>query len=411
MDKLEGLPKRSLIKKWLKCGYVDNRIFHPTNSGTPQGGIISPLLANIALDGLQEVISEKCKIDYTTRSRGKTINKKKEVDKYRFARYADDFVITSQTKENLEEIIPRVEKWLRKRGLELNREKTKIRNIIEEGFSFLGFQIQQRKTKTLRLDSKRYKKKARKMLKNLKPNAIRIPTPNAKIREEICYSCIITPDQEEVKRFLKEIRSILKNEARALNTEDVIKKLNPKIRGWLNYYRFVCSKKTFNNVRYKILSSIYRYLKRQHPKKAWKWIKRKYFKTIDKDTLNFFTISSGKRKKEEILVNAAKDVPIIRFEKVKGNSSPFDPDLKEYWKKRKTKWGKSKFAKGSKYEKVYIHQKGICPICNLPIELDDNFEVHHTIPIKGGGNSETKNLQILHSHCHKAKHKKLHQDT
>ncbi|NEQ82760.1 MAG: hypothetical protein F6K26_21705 [Moorea sp. SIO2I5] len=347
-------------------------------------------------------------ITYKTRNRGKDIKNKKEVNKYKFARYADDFIITSQTRENLEEIIPQLESWLAQRGLKLNKAKTQIRDIRKEGFSFLGFDIRQFKGKTLRYGSNRYKRFAHKMRINAKPNAKRIPSPNAKLKEEECYSCFIIPGKKETKEFLTNIREYLKNEGRVLSFDTVLNRLNSQIRGWLNYYRFVCSKKTFSKIRKEVLDAIYRYLKRKHPKKSWKWIKRKYYTKIDQDPHNPYADIKGKRKNREVLVNAAKDVPIIRFEKVKGKNSPFDPTLIEYWKKRQTKWGKTKFALGSKYEQIYTRQKGICPICGKPICLDEAFEVHHIVPIRDGGNNSKANLIILHQHCHKAKNKHLH---
>ncbi|NEO01594.1 MAG: hypothetical protein F6K50_41280 [Moorea sp. SIO3I7] len=324
------------------------------------------------------------------------------------ARYADDFVITSQTKENLEKIIPKLEDWLKQRGLTLNKQKTNIRDIRKEGFSFLGFDIRQSKSTTLRLGSNRYKRKAHKMRINAKPNAKRIPSPNAKPKEEECYSCFIKPGKKETKEFLTKIREYLKKEGRVLSFDVVLKKLNSKIRGWLNYYRFVCSKKTFQKIRKEVLDAIYRYLRRKHHRKPWKWIKRKYYMTVDQDSHNPYAEIKGKRKKKEILINAAKDVPIIRYEKVKGTNSPFDPSLTKYWNKRQTKWGKARFAKGSKYEQIYTRQKGICPICGQPICMEEEFEVHHILPIRDGGNNSNKNLSILHQHCHKAKHKHLH---
>ena len=410
MEKIEGLPGRSMVKKWLKAGYVEGGKYYATNAGTPQGNIISPLLANIALDGLQELlIGYEAETPYSTINRGERITKYRKEEKYKFARYADDFVLFSQEKEYLEEILPIIHKWLKKRGLKINEEKTTIKNIRTEGFSFLGFNIRQCRTTTLREGSKRYHRKAEKMAQNVKPGAKRVRLiPRSKPKDEEVYSCIIKPGKDEVKEFLQEIREYLKGIARSQTFENVIRTLNSKLRGWLNYNRFVCSKKTFNYIRHQILLSIYRYLKRKHPQKSWGWIHRKYYKTVDKDKNNPYAKSEGKRKKEEVLVNAAKDVPVIRYEKVKGDYSPFDPDLAKYWMKRKTKMGKIRFAKDSKLEKVFTRQEGICPICGEPIELEDDFELHHIIPIKDGGTNADKNLVFLHKHCHKAKHKHLH---
>ncbi len=306
----------------------------------------------------------------------------------------------------MDEIIPELEIKLKEKGLELNKNKTKIRNVKDEGFTFLSFDIRQYKSNTLRIGSNRYKRKSQKIV--AKPGAKRTPSIKARPKDEECYSCIIKPGKKETKEFLNQIREYLKNNARTMSFDKVIKILNSKIRGWLNYYRFVGSKETFSKVRKEGLDTIYRYLRRKHSNKTWKWIKRKYYKVVDEDKLNPYAIVKGKRKKEEILINAAKDVPIIRYEKVKGTNSPLDPELTEYWKKRQTKWGKTNFAKGSKYERIYTEQKGICPVCGVIISREDLFEVHHINPIKNGGNNSAKNMIMLHKHCHKAKHKMLH---
>ncbi|NEP55412.1 MAG: hypothetical protein F6K65_44195 [Moorea sp. SIO3C2] len=164
-------------------------------------------------------------ITYKTRNRGKDIKKKKEVNRYKFARYADDFVITSQTKENLEKVIPTLETWLAQRGLKLNKAKTQIRDIRKEGFSFLGFEIRQFKSTTLRFGSNRYERKAHKMRMSVKPNAKRIPSPNAKPKEEESFSCFIRPGRKETKEFLTNIREYLKNEGRVLSFDTVLKKV------------------------------------------------------------------------------------------------------------------------------------------------------------------------------------------
>ena len=315
----------------------------------------------------------------------------------------------SQEKEYLEEIRPLIRDWLEKRGLTLNEEKTTIKNVRTEGFSFLGFDIRQFPTKTLREGSNRYHRIAKKMAQEVKPGAKRVRlTPRSKPKDEEVYSCIIKPGKEETKELIQKIRKYLKGAARGHTFEVVIMKLNTILRGWLNYNKYVCSKKTFSRIRHEVLKAIYRYLKRKHPQKSWGWIHRKYYKTIDKDKMNPYAKSDGKRKKEIVLVNAAKDIPIIRYEKVKGGNSPLDPELSEYWTKRKTKMGKTRFAEGSKYEKIYKRQNGICPVCGEPIDLEDDFELHHIVPIKDGGTNADKNLVFLHKHCHKAKHKNLH---
>jgi RNA-directed DNA polymerase len=133
-----------LVKQWLKAGYVEAEVFYETESGTPQGGVISPLLANIALDGLDEVLARYHKIRESPRTQAngrQTINRKKR-KRYGFIRYADDIRVTAETKEDIEAIVPIIEAWLKQRGLELNPQKTKI-TPIHQGMDFLGFQLRQ----------------------------------------------------------------------------------------------------------------------------------------------------------------------------------------------------------------------------------------------------------------------------
>lgn len=405
MNKINGLPGKNLIKRWLKSGFVEDGKFHPTKSGTPQGAIISPLLANIALDGLQELLEQqKEKVYYKAYTGGKVKNQSRKINKYNFLRYADDFVILSHQKEWLEEILPTVREWLKQRGLQLNNEKTKIRNIREEGFSFLGFDIRQYKSTTLRTNSNRYHREVRR--RKLKGKG----SPKSKLKGTDYYKVIITPGKNEVASFLKEIREYIRRNGSAMKWEDLIKNLNSKIRGWGMYYRHFVSKKTFNRVRREILNAIYRMLRKVHPKKSNKWLKNKYYTTVDKDQWVPYAIiidRTGKSKKLH-LINIAKDIPIIRYAKVKGTNSPLDPELTQYWIKRNLNSGKERFAQGSKYQKIFKKQKGICPVCGEPIALEDKFELHHILPIKDGGTNHDKNLVFLHKECHKANHKKLH---
>lgn len=421
MKKIEGLPGRQIIHKWLRAGHVENGVHHATEAGTPQGGLISPLLANIALDGLEELLSQfKETVKYRTKMRGKDYMRPRKINKFQFIRYADDMVILSPRKEWLQEVVPFVKNWLAKRGLYLNEEKTSICNVREEGFSFLGFDIRQFKGQTLREGSKEYRriingglpKGSKGERAKSKSNSRRSrTTPVAKHKEEEVFSCVIKPGKKEVTGFLRHIGNLIKNST-SLTFEQLIRILNPKLRGWANYYRYVVSKKTFSKVRNFVLEAIWRFLKRRHPQKGIKWIRKKYFTTVDNDNYVPFSQYVNRKGKKTIikLVNIAKDIPIVRFVKVKGANSPFDPDLQDYWSKRNHSQGKTRFAKGSKLERIYNREKGICPICGENITLEDDFELHHIKPIKDGGTNSEDNLVFLHKQCHKSKHKKLHYD-
>ncbi|WP_226583346.1 group II intron reverse transcriptase/maturase [Microseira wollei] len=256
------IPGRELIKQWLKAGYVESEIFHETESGTPQGGIISPLLAN-ALDGIEQVLSQFKK------RQGK--NKSPRSPKYGFVRYADDFIITAETKEDIEEIIPSVKELLKTRGLELNEDKTNIVHV-EQGFNFLGFNVR-----------------------------------------HFQGSCLVKPQKEKVKLFLREIRDWLKSNKHA-SPEAVIQYLNPRIRGWGNYYKHGASSEVFSYVDHQIFQAIWKWSLSRHPSKGKKWVAGKYFITANGRKWSFHAIvndRSGKRK--NLILTKLGDLPIISY--------------------------------------------------------------------------------------------------
>lgn len=418
LHKIKGFPGKDKIEEWLKAGFIEFNKFNATETGTPQGGILSPLLANIALDGLQEFL-EKFKVEqpYHTVNRGRPRTNYKYVSKFTFCRYADDFVVISRNKEWLQEVKPLIQEWLQERGLELNSEKTSIRDVRTEGLNFLGYKFSQFPSNHLREGSNEHKrllrggkKKGDKTKKEKAKPKIRDSKPRAIKKGVERYSCIITPQKEKVKLFLQDIKQTVKK-AYSWTFEELIRVLNVKIRGWANYYKFVCSKETFSTINHEIFQLIWRFLKRRHPQKGGKWIYKQYCTKVDGDNYVFF--AKYKTRKNNIakllMINIAKDIPITRHLKVKGNASPLNPELHEYWRERNHKCGKQFFAKGSKFQKLFDKQKGICPICGESI-YGKPYEVHHIIPIKNGGTNKEDNLVILHKQCHKIKHKELHYD-
>src|SRR5579864_6628463 len=209
---------RVILQKWLKSGYMDKHILHETTEGTPQGGIISPVLANCALDGLERLLKGK----YPTGTRLKSLGGK--YPSVNLIRYADDFVITGKSRELLEgEIKPLVEQFLRERGLELSPTKTVV-TPVTQGFDFLGQNV------------RRYS--------------------NGKL--------LIKPSKKNVKRFLVGIRKTIKA-ALGKSAADLINELNPKIRGWANYHRHVVSKRAFNRVDHFIFYKLWQWARRRHP--------------------------------------------------------------------------------------------------------------------------------------------------
>jgi len=345
LKRLGNFPKRNLIKGWLKAGFIFEGKYHPTETGTPQGGVISPLLANIGLHGLENYI--------------KSTNSKLGV-----VRYADDFIVTARDKGSLEKAQIQIQQWLSERGLNLSAEKTLITSM-EDGFDFLGF------------NHRHY---------------------NGKL--------LIKPSKKKVLDFCKRIG----REIRAMNgceQESVIKRLNPILRGFSNYYKGVVSKKTFEYIKSRIWRYLWGWAKRRHPNKNTKWVRKRYFKTINGNKWTFATITSDRRGKEkDIILFPIAYTPIERHVKVKGEASPDDPSLKEYWEKRHQKYGKSYWEKNSWKYKIAQNQSWKCPICGEPLFNGEELNTHHIVPVAQGGQDGIENLQHLHHACHKQEHSK-----
>lgn len=280
-----------MLKSWLQAGYIENGDTFSTTAGTPQGGVISPTLLTITLSGLEQAV------------RSAISNKKK--GKVHISVYADDFIITGATKEILEErVMPTVERFLSERGLSLSKEKTKITNI-SEGFDFLGFNI------------RKYRGKL-----------------------------IIKPAKESIKRFLKDIRDVIKRNKTA-KAENLIRLLNPKIRGWTNYYRFVCSKETFAYVSHNIFQALWRWAKRRHPNKGKVWVKNKYYRREKvRDWLFFAKIKLPNGGFTILNLFESGLVTIRRHTKIKADATPYDPEYFDYFCQREGR-AKHRAAKGN----------------------------------------------------------------
>lgn len=268
---------RALLAKWLRAGYIEKKTLHPTFQGVPQGGVISPCILVIALSGLEETVKS------VTSSR----------DKVNVISYADDFVITGASREVLEnKVMPAVVDFLKERGLELSPQKTKITHI-DEGFDFLGFNVRKYKGKLL-----------------------------------------IKPSKKNVKSFLKETRKQIKSNA-TVTTEVLISQLNPKIRGWANYFCHVVAKETFKDVDYSINKAIQQWIKRRHPDKSTKWIQKKYFRSQElRNWIFSTTIVNEKGEKAFLDLLTMVHIPIRRHVKIRAEATPYDPQFADYFLKR-----------------------------------------------------------------------------
>ena len=350
--------KRAILQKWLKSGYMEKHAFHETTDGTPQGGIISPALCNCALDGLERLLKEK----YPTGTRLRSLGGK--YPSVNLIRYADDFVITGKTKELLEgEIKPLVEQFLRERGLELSPMKTVVTNVTQ-GFDFLGQNV------------RRY--------------------PNGKL--------LIKPSKKSVKRFLAGIGETIKA-ALGKSAADLIKELNPKIRGWANYHRHVVSKRIFNRVDHLIFYKLWQWARRRHPDKNPRWLKQKYFERhLGRDWLFFGETWDDEGQPTKVRLLLASRIPIKRHVKVKSEANPYDPADETYFEKREADHMLDTFQGTRTLRFLWHEQRGLCSVCNTTITRTTGWRLHYCVPRVMGGSRSVENRVLLHPECHNRVH-------
>lgn len=332
---------KEILRKWLEAGYVEKGKLFPTEKGTPQGGIVSPILANMTLDGLEKELKRKFPLKTGT--------------KVHFIRYADDFLVTSKSKMLLEEEVkPLIEDFLKERGLELSQEKTRITHI-DEGFDFLGQNVRKYKGKFL-----------------------------------------IKPSKENFKAITKKIRDVIAGN-KAAKQSNLIQLLNPLIRGWCNYHSGIVAKEAYSKLDKVIWEKLWQWCYRRHPNKGKRWIKDKYFKHVGSRKWVF------KAKSGEILLNAA-DTKIVRHIKIKGDYNPFDPEWEMYSEERLQKQMAKHLKHRERLLKIWKTQDGRCPCCEEKITTETGWDLHHIVKRMDGGTEELSNLKLLHPNCHKQLH-------
>ena len=348
-----------ILQMWLKAGYIDKRQMFATEAGTPQGGVISPVLMNMTLDGLEQKLIAR----FQTSKFGKRSQYITDKHQVHFCRYADDFVITGKSKELLEnEVLPLVQEFLQERGLELSPEKTRVTHI-DEGFDFLGQNVRKYKGKLL-----------------------------------------IKPSRKNIKAFLEDMRTTIKDNKQA-KTEHLIKMLNPKIRGWANYHKAVVAKHAFLWVDNQIFWSVWRWAVRRHPKKGKRWVRKRYFKHIDTRQWCFAAASrtsTGEKTLTQLLL--AGQTPIKRHTKIQGAANPYDPQYEVYFEQRRCRRMLDTTRQLRRLVGLWSDQGGICPICHQLIDLEQEFNVHHIEPRVMGGGERISNLVLLHPNCHRQVH-------
>ncbi len=349
---------KEILRKWLKAGYLEDRCYFRTEAGVSQGGIASPVLANLALDGLQQQLEDAF-------GRPKQINGKRLNVKVNYIRYADDWLITGHTQEFLEnEVKPMVAAFLQERGLKLSPEKTRVTHIAQ-GFDFLGQNIRTYKGKVL-----------------------------------------IKPANKNVQRFLAKVRAIIKDNKTA-KQYSLIKKLNPVIKGWADYHRHVVSKQTYRKVDYGIWKALWQWCCRRHPNKGKRWIKDRYFQHTGTRDWIFATATDehwpdGTCK--NMTLRTAAETPIQRHIKIRAEANPFDPEWESYFETRCGFQMLSTLSGRKKLIRLWVDQQGLCPICDQRITQETGWHAHHILRRVDGGNNTSGNLILVHPNCHNQIH-------
>ncbi|WP_110943100.1 group II intron reverse transcriptase/maturase [Inediibacterium massiliense] len=360
LEQLGDFPGKDIIKQWLKAGFVDHKVFNTTENGTPQGGIISPLLANIALHGLEEAVGVKY---YKYKRKGvEEIENRGSVS---VIRYADDFVIICEKKEEAEGMYDKLKPYLKDRGLELASEKTKIVHI-SEGFDFLGFNVRSYKD----TDNK--------------------------------TKLLIKPSKESIKKFKAKVKDTFK-ESHGKNVDHLINKLNPIIRGTANYWKTTCSSEIFSSMDSYIFGKIVKFLKRLHPTKSWKWkVKRYFYSDVTGQSKNKWILTDPNNKHRQLQQMGWTNIE--RHTLIKMNNSPFNKELEEYFFKRDIKeFNKNNIKSRQKMVKFQDYKCYLCG-CQL-VDGKEGTEIHHKVPKSRGGKDDIKNLALVHISCHTEFHR------
>ena len=360
---LNNIPMdREVLRKWLKCGFVFNGELFPTEEGTPQGGIISPTLANMTLDGLQSLVQKAVKPHWEPAD---TKYGRKWIEpKINLVRYADDFIVTAKDKETIETVLlPLIRQFMAERGLMLSEEKTKVTHV-SEGFDFLGFNIREYKS-------------------------------NGKL--------LTKPSKDAMKNFCDKVRTKIKSNKSA-KASSLIRMLNHMIPGWTNYYRYGASSKAFSRVDYEVYKTLWQWAQRRHPKKGKQWIKERYFKQLHGREWCFAAITKNKKSGKETTLSLKRlaDTPILKYVRIRTNTNPYDPADAPYYARRKSKNTEEQLREiDDLLRMIWVHQEMRCPVCG---EIIDDERKWTTIKKTING----KPFKILvHSSC---KNKKFNPD-
>lgn len=357
LERIGMFPGRDQIAEWLTAGVVDAGRYAPTEEGTPQGGCISPLLLNIALQGLEHAAGVE--YDYRGNVKG---------GRPTVVTYADDFVALCHSREQAEQVRDRLSVWLAQRGLGFNEDKTRITKV-DDGFDFLSFNI------------RRYH-----MASGTK--------------------VLTRPSQDAMKKMRRRIADELRA-LRGASPEEVIRVMNPIIRGQANYYRNGASSKSFQALDNHLWQHLYRWVRRRHPRKPRKWVMGRYFGPFNPARRNNWVF--GDRQTGAYLHQYAW-TKIVRHAPVAGTNSPDDPALKQYWADRRRTRKPPQVAES--WQRDLRLQHGCCPLCREPLLFANHVPDspsqwvswyagirkaigHHAVTLHTGRTTR----RLIHAHC------------
>lgn len=364
-------PAQDLIRKWLEAGYFFGNVFTETTVGTPQGGIISPLLANIALHGMEDALGVK----YHTRGYIR------DTCPFIPIRYADDFVVLARSEAEALRAQSILAEWLSARGMEFAPDKTAVRNALD-GFDFLGW--------TFRLFPSK--------------------TGKAWLRAKGKLATLVRPSEKSVKALKSKLKEIWRAHVGKAARMAILRQ-NSILRGWGLYHKFVNSNETFREIdNFQYLQAV-RYARRKHGRKSWSWIVDRYFRRsetprIAKTGRITSSISNWSFFDDGINLYQLRSESLQNFASVGYGKNTLNPRDKEYFLYRKLKrnMGSTSF----KFS-LLKNQLGLCPICERDLiseDWDEPLHVHHLTPRKEGGKDTRGNLMLLHQECHQAAHRR-----
>lgn len=347
---------KSILRKWLKSGVIDREQLLETEEGTPQGGIISPALANWTLNGLETEL-----VAHLEKTCGVLKTRKLKIG---VVRYADDFVVTGASKEVLEtEVKPWIERFLAVRGLRLSEAKTKIVHI-DEGFDFLGWN---------------FRKYSEKLL--------------------------IKPSKKNVKAFYEKLRDTVGANLGA-KQENLIRQLNPMLHGWAQYHRPVVAKEAFSRMESLLFWRLMRWARRRHPMKNAGWIRHRYWRSVEDRNWVFAADASKKDGSKEVVeLYSLASTAIERHKRIKGAYNPYDPQWEEYGEKLRQERMVNSMRYRKEWTRLYADQSGLCALCGFAMDVETGWHDHHIEYRVAGGSDALGNRVLLHPSCHTRLHR------